>query len=387
MKISFLTNGYGEDRTGSFIACELRQLAPKHPIIAIPMVSRGNDFQKHGFETVWEGAFPPGQGFGSQEIRLFLKDIPYARDYLRYLLFLARHRSEFDHAFVVGDVFLLIHAYFGLGRKTVFLALAKSDHMNPHLEIEEWVIRHFASQVLTRDAYTAERLRKKGIHARFLGNPIRDGLGRPGPEKPSNPPVVGLLPGSRDEANHNFRRILKVIDGIPDAVTYLCALSPVLDIGKMAESVREDGWMLMAGDMLRKGNKVVKMGKDLFETVLHDSTLVVGMSGTANEQAVGMGRPVVSFMGAGAQTTPARMIDQERLLGGAAVYISDFPEGVSREVSWLLAHPEERARRGAIGCERMGPPGGAKKIAEFLAEEFGLYKADLQNRACRPTSL
>ena len=145
--------------------------------------------------------------------------------------------------------------------------------------------------------------------------------------------------------------------------------------------------MMMAGGMLRKWNKVVKMGKDLFETVLHDSTLVVGMSGTANEQAVGMGRPVVSFMGAGAQTTPARMIDQERLLGGAAVYISDFPEGVSREVSWLLAHPEERARRGAIGCERMGPPGGAKKIAEFLAEEFGLYKADLQNRACRPTSL
>ncbi len=372
MKISFLTNGYGEDRTGALIACELRALAPQHPIVAIPMVSSGNDFQKHGFETVWEGVFPPGQGFGSQEIRLFLKDIPYARDYLRYLGFLARRRSEFDHAFVVGDVFLLIHAYFGLGRKSVFLALAKSDHMNPHSRIEEWIIRHFASHVLTRDAHTARCLQAKGINARFLGNPIMDGIGEPGPEKPAEPPVIGLLPGSREEAHHNFRRILAVIDAVPEPAQYLCALSPVLDIGTMADSVREDGWTLTPGDLLRKGDKAVQMGKDLFETVLHDSTLVIGMAGTANEQAAGMGRPVISFMGAGAQTTPSRMIDQERLLGGAVAYISDFPTGISREISWLLAHPEERARRGAIGRERMGPPGGAKRIAEFLVQEFAL---------------
>ena len=374
MNISFLTNGYGEDRTGALIATELRQLAPEQSIVAIPMVSNGDAFQKQGFSTVWEGSFPPGQGFGSQEFRLFLKDIPYARDYFRYLGFLARRRSEIDHAFVVGDVFLLIHAYFGLGRKSIFLALAKSDHMNPHSGIEEWVIRKFASRVLTRDAYTAERLRAKGIDARFLGNPIMDGIGEPGPEKPADPPIIGLLPGSREEADANFRRILTVIDGVPEQAQYLCALSPVLDIEKMAESVRNDGWTLASGRLLCKGDKTVVMGKDLFESVLHDSTVVIGMAGTANEQAAGMGRSVISFVGAGAQTTPARMIDQERLLGGSAAYISDFPAGVSREISWLLAHPEERQRRGEIGRQRMGPPGGAKKIAEFLYEEFGLGK-------------
>ncbi len=372
MNISFLTNGYGEDRTGALIACELRQRVPQNSIVAIPMVSNGDAFQKLGFSTVWEGSFPPGQGFGSQEFRLFLKDIPYARDYFRYLGFLARQRAKIEHAFVVGDVFLLIHAYFGLGRKSIFLALAKSDHMNPHSSIEEWVIRRFASKVLTRDAYTAECLRAKGIDALFLGNPIMDGIGEPGPEKPSDPPVIGLFPGSRDEADQNFQRILAVIDGVPEPVQYLCALSPVLDIGKMAESVREFGWTLTEGNLLRKGDKAVLMGKNLFERVLHESTLVIGMAGTANEQAAGMGRPVISFVGAGAQTTPARMIDQERLLGGAAAYISDFPQGVSREISWLLARPEERERRGTIGRERMGPPGGAKKIAEFLVKEFGL---------------
>ena len=146
----------------------------------------------------------------------------------------------------------------------------------------------------------------------------------------------------------------------------------MLDIEKMAESVREDGWTLVDGRLLCKGEKTVVMGKDLFDTVLHDSTVVIGMAGTANEQAAGMGRSVISFVGAGAQTTPARMIDQERLLGGSAAYISDFPAGVSREISWLLAHPEERQRRGEIGRQRMGPPGGAKKIADFLFEEFGL---------------
>ena len=372
MNISFLTNGYGEDRTGALIACELRRLAPRHPIVAIPMVSRGNDFQKFGIETVWEGSFPPGQGFGSQDLTLFLKDIPYARDYFRYLGFLMRRRSAIDHAFVVGDVFLLIHAYFGMGRKCVFLALAKSDHMNPHSSIEEWVIRHFASRVLTRDAYTAERLRAKGIDARFLGNPIMDGIGEPGPEKKQDIPLIGLFPGSREEADSNFRRILSVIDGVPEPAQYLCALSPVLDMAKMAESARQDGWIPAGDGVLRKADKTVIMGKDLFETILHDACLVIGMAGTANEQAAGMGRPVISFTGAGAQTTPSRMIDQERLLGGAVAYISDFPAGVSREVSWLLAHPAERERRGAIGRERMGPPGGAKNIAEFLVQEFGL---------------
>jgi uncharacterized protein (TIGR03492 family) len=244
--------------------------------------------------------------------------------------------------------------------------------MNPHSAIEEWVIRHFASRVLTRDAYTAERLKAKGIDARFLGNPIMDGIGEPGPEKPAQTPVIGLFPGSRDEADANFRRILAVIDGIAEPARYLCAVSPVLDIEKLAESVRGDGWTLTDGALLRKGEKTVQMGKDLFETVLHESALVIGMAGTANEQAAGMGRPVISFMGAGAQTTPSRMIDQERLLGGAAAYISDFPAGVSREVSRLLDRPDERSRRGAIGRERMGPPGGAKKIAEFLQQEFGL---------------
>ena len=44
MNISFLPNGYGEDRTGALIACELRQLAPQHQITAIPMVSNGDAF-------------------------------------------------------------------------------------------------------------------------------------------------------------------------------------------------------------------------------------------------------------------------------------------------------------------------------------------------------
>jgi uncharacterized protein (TIGR03492 family) len=273
---------------------------------------------------------------------------------------------------VVGDVFILLLAYFGLQRKAIFLATAKSDHMNPHTSLEEWIIRRCSSRMLTRDGYTAQRLRTKGIDARFLGNPMMDGIGEASAEKQGHPPTIGLFPGSRDEADLNFRRILAVIDLLPEPARYLCAVSPGLDIEKMAESVRAEGWTLTGGEMLCKGDKAVQMGKDLFETVLHDSTLVIGMAGTANEQAAGVGRPVVSFLGAGTQTTPSRMIDQERLLGGAVAYISDFPEGVAREISWLLAHPEEREKRGAIGRERMGSSGGARKIAEFLVQEFRL---------------
>ena len=372
MKISFLTNGYGEDRIATLVAEELKKLAPAHSILAVPLVSAGDCFQTRGFEPIRKGAFPPAQGFGSQEFRLFLKDLPYSWECLRYIGFLMRRRSDFDHIFVVGDVFMLLLAYFGLQRKAVFMATAKSDHMNPHSSLEEWVIRRFSSRMLTRDDFTAQRLLAKGIDARFLGNPMMDGIGEAAPEKQTPLPVIGLFPGSREEADHNLRRILAVIDLVTEPIRYLCAVSPGIDIEKMAESVSAQGWTLTDGPTLRKGDKAVQMGKELFETVLHESTLVIGMAGTANEQAAGMGRPVISFVGAGAQTTPARMIDQERLLGGAVAYISDFPEGVAREISWLLANPEERDRRGAIGRERMGSSGGAKKIAEFLLQEFQL---------------
>ncbi len=106
--------------------------------------------------------------------------------------------------------------------------------------------------------------------------------------------------------------------------------------------------------------------------MISESEIVIGLAGTANEQAAGLGKPVVSFTGYGPQTTLRRMKDQARLLGSAVKFVSDFPNGVVTEISFLLSNPEERIRRGKAGSLRMGPPGGARNIANLLVKHFNL---------------
>jgi uncharacterized protein (TIGR03492 family) len=97
--------------------------------------------------------------------------------------------------------------------------------------------------------------------------------------------------------------------------------------------------------------------------------MAAGMAGTANEQAAGLGRVVITFPGHGPQACRARLRIQERLLGGAAIFVDGPAETVAAEIVRLLDDPEERARRAQAGRNRMGPPGASARIAEWLSAE------------------
>jgi uncharacterized protein (TIGR03492 family) len=107
-----------------------------------------------------------------------------------------------------------------------------------------------------------------------------------------------------------------------------------------------------------------------FTDAANQATVVLGMSGTANEQAAGLGKPVVALPGPGPQFTRKFLALQARLLGEALVP-AEGPEEAARAVLRLLANPEERARRGEAGRARMGPPGGADRLARWLVGRRG----------------
>jgi uncharacterized protein (TIGR03492 family) len=102
-----------------------------------------------------------------------------------------------------------------------------------------------------------------------------------------------------------------------------------------------------------------------FADALAHAAVVLGMAGTAHEQAAAMGRPVVGFPGQGAQFGPQFLRSQRRLLGDALIAARTWRDAADTVVH-LLQHPEERARRGAAGRDRMGPPGGAARVADRL---------------------
>lgn len=370
MDILFLSNCYGEDRSAALIARELKKLRPALSMAGAPLISRGEEYTKRGIPVITKGRTPPSGGFPTRSVRGFFLDIPTAYIPLKYYLILRGMREEINHAMVVGDVPLLILSHLSLRKKFIFLAPAKSDYQRPHYRIEEYLMRKLCRKVLTHDEYTADNLRKRRIPALFLGNPMMDNLTPEGLNLGSSP-LIGILPGSRSEAYRNFIRILKVVERIRERAGFAAAIPSSLSIDTISLLVKKENWILEEGKLKKNGKHIILV-QDGFEDVITKSDIIIGLAGTANEQAAGKGKPVISFPGYGAQTTPGRMKDQERLLGGAVKFIADFPEGVVKEISYLLTHPEERERRGKIGVSRMGPAGGAQRIAKLLIEEFNL---------------
>lgn len=373
LHICFLSNGYGEDNAAAQIAGRLKDRHPWSLVTGAPLVTAGDAYTGAGLPVLTQGTPPPSGGFPLKSLRGFLLDVPCVPRYSRYCSVLRNRRAEIDHAVVVGDVALLALGYLSFRRRLIFVELAKSSFKGSHCGIEERLLRRIPCKVLTRDEPTARDLRDRGIDADFLGNPMMDGLTPKGVDL-GDGPMVGILPGSRDEAYRNLRRLLAVVERMDEGVRFVCAMPSCLRLERIIESVRADNWAFKDGHLSKNGRSIL-MARDCFEDVISKSQVILGLAGTANEQAAGVGTPVVSFAGCGPQTTAGRMRDQERLLGGAVKFVRDFPEGVVSELSRLLVDPAERVRRGRIGSLRMGAPGGSDAIVQFLAEEFGLRSA------------
>jgi len=91
------------------------------------------------------------------------------------------------------------------------------------------------------------------------------------------------------------------------------------------------------------------------------------MAGTATEQCVGLGKPVVTLAGAGPQFDRRFALAQERLLGSPSIKLAeDVTDAAEKLAGLLLPCPDESAlglaRRN--GLERMGLPGASEKIAD-----------------------
>jgi len=377
--ILFVSNCFGEDRVASLIAKEFKFLCKQHKksirIYGATLMGNGREYTVNNIELVYHSPLPPSGGFPTKSIKGFFADLISGSFFniLKFVKALKKLYNEIDTIFVVGDIFLLFLSKLALkNKKFFFFALAKSDYFMPHYLIEKWFLKTNNIDVLTRDELTAKNFQSDGIKAYYFGNPMMDNLFSKGlnVEIPEDKRVIGILPGSRFEAYGNFKKILFLIDKIErNDLFYIAALPHTLDVRKIIDislksgfSVSQKGYITR----LKKDLKEVLLLYDSFVEVINLSEIIIGLAGTANEQAAGLGKPVITFKGCGPQSTEVRLKEQEKLLGGASKYIKNFPYGVIREIEFLLDNSDEVELRGRIGKERMGGPGGAKKIAGWL---------------------
>jgi len=369
-----VTNGYGEDVE---VAQVLRALPPGAvDVVAYPLVGVGHAYPSGVTLLDPRREFPSG-GFGARvgaaalwgDLRLgWLRFWKAQRRTLR------SQRGRADLVVAGGDAYCLWMAA-AAGGPVVYLALPRSEYIGPHSALELRVIKRMASQVFTRDEVTAAALRRRGIPAEFRGFTLMDTLAPTGDTFgiASGRPVLTLLPGSKPAAFDNLRLLLRAAamirggDDGPPAV--LVAWSPNLSRDQLREVVEAWSGRWAGPERFECDGLAVLVTSDRFADALARATVVLGMAGAAHEQAAGLGKPVVAFPGTGPQFTARFLREQQRLLGDVLV-VAETPEAGAAAASALLRDPAERERRGRIGRERQGGPGGSSAIAQYLLERL-----------------
>lgn len=231
-----------------------------------------------------------------------------------------------------------------------------------------------ADRVYARDAATASYLSGRGVAAAYLGNPMMDGLAAPpleglGPDAGRD--VVALLPGSRAHAAESVRFMIGVLERVPAVhglVAWLGDEVPEPPEGwEPEQAVTASVGGVRAAWRRPAGGQRVWWVEGRFASVLASARAVVGTTGTANEQAVGLGLPVVAFV-----VPPLYGADfvrnQARLLGRGLLVSKREPAAVAARLVEALRDERVRAAAKAAGAERMGLPGGSAALADDLAE-------------------
>ena len=402
--VLLLSNGHGEDLSGAKIAEAL--MARGIAVEALPLVGHGRPYRRVGVPVLGSTRECSTGGLGYTSLAGQLREIREGQwtYLLGRLLWLARHRRRFQRVVGVGDLLAVLGAWLGGPGAAVDL-VAYSSHYEGQLRLP-WPCGALLRsprivQIWSRDALTARQLSAQlGKPVVFAGNPFLDGVidtAHPSAQPPAQATPQGqnlaLFPGSRmPEALHNLALMLQVVSRLPSALHEGQQQGPQLRIqaalvsSLTAEAIEAMaaplGWQLdPSRSLLRRGAWQVELGWGQFAAILNRADLALASAGTASEQAVGLGKPVLQLCGRGPQFTAAFAEAQRRLLGpgvscatgkpGSAAVLQATADLAAQQLAALAdpaAGPRWRHQLAALGAERIGAPGGSAQIATTIME-------------------
>ena len=395
--VLLLSNGHGEDLSGAKIAEAL--MARGIAVEALPLVGHGRPYRQLGVPVLGRTQECSTGGLGYTSLAGQLREIREGQwtYLLGRLLWLARHRKRFGRVLGVGDLLAVLGAWLGGPGAAVYL-VAYSSHYEGRLRLP-WPCGALLRsprivQIWSRDALTAHQLSAQlGKPVVFAGNPFLDGVidaAHPSAQPPAQATPQGqslaLLPGSRmPEALHNLALMLQVVSRLPgQPLRIQAALVSSLTAEAIEAMAAPLGWRLdPSRSLLRRGPWQVELGWGQFAAILNRADLVLASAGTASEQAVGLGKPVLQLCGRGPQFTVKFAEAQRRLLGpgvscatgkpGSAAVLQATADLAAQHLAVLAdpaAGPAWRRQLAALGAERIGAPGGSVQIATAIMERI-----------------
>ena len=391
-RILLLSNGHGEDLSGALIGQELQKLG--HRVDALPLVGHGRAYAQASVPLLGRTREYSTGGLGYTSLLGRLTEVLQGQVLylLGRLLLLLRLARRYDLILVVGDVIPLLAAWL-CGRPFATYLVAYSSHYEGRLRLP-WpcgscLQSRRSLRLYSRDQLTADDLGSQLQRpVLFTGNPFVDGsLGAC--ESLAGAPLqrLGLLPGSRlPEALQNLELMLQVLERLPlelrrpARLGLHAALVGKLTPQEVAPLASGRGWRLHldgeTGCRLQRGPLQLQLEWGRFAAVVQQCDLLLSMTGTAAEQCVGLGKPVLQLEGGGPQFTAGFAEAQRRLLG-PGVFCGEGStgseeqlDGTARLIQTLLERlqddPGWRQELRQVGRQRIGSGGGAARMATDL---------------------
>jgi len=372
VRLLVITNGVGEDSIGAGI---VRRLPAGFQTAAYPTLGDGSAYANI-CPVVGPRAHLASQGSRvgggsiSRDLRGGLRgSIPHTRRFLK------RARADYAEVLVSGHIVGVAACWLAAIRGITYVDVYRSGYGSRYSMIEKWVIARTARRVFARHPDLAAALAAAGVEARAVGNVMMDTVPSGdylADQRRLRLKAVALLPGSRAGAIASFRLQVEALAALTEDLRpdVFVLLADGIEPAQLAEAT---GLFLHepvgreAGDLGRLSGRGLRinMVRGALAEVLAESDLVLSQAGTASIQAMGLGRPVLTMLDG--TERPTRVADESRFFGDARETVPADPAVLAAAMTRLLDDRRELARRGAIGAERVGPPGAIREIVASLA--------------------
>ena len=360
-KILFISNGFAEDLVAITLIKELRKIYSEVEISCLPIVGNTKHFKDLDVNIIGPHWKLPSEGLNYGDWLLHLLDFLWGLPVLitGQIFSLFINRNKFDLTITLGD-------YVGIAAAAIAKVSSPLIHIwvCPARYYPQYVRKHIKKHGVSiyQRGPGPSSLDDTGIEVKCVGNPLFDTFEITGEDfnLHKNIPTIGVLPGSRKVAYKNLRLLTKVLDSMLQKrkVNFLIALSPKLEKGKFIKTMKQ--YSTLSNEFIIT---------DKFGDVLNTSDLIIGLARTANEQALALGKPVVTFWGKGFSMSE-KMVRKHahRIMKKNALLFPPDPEKIVSGVLSLLDDPKKMEEMGKKGMEIMGPRGGSRVIAQDIKD-------------------
>jgi len=373
-RLLVISNGIGEDSVGAEL---VRRLPKDVTVEAYPTLGDGQHY---------EGVCPivgPRAKLPSEGSRVnrgtIVKDLAggLLGTIWPGLKFLRTARNNYDEVLVIGD-FVGVGACWLAGiRRIVWVDVYHSGFGRGYHALEKAIIRRTCRAVFCRHQKLAEGLAGPDLDVRAAGNVMMDTI--PSGEYPADQrrlrlQAVTLLPGSREATATNFALQVEAITQLPADLrpdVFVAVAEGVTPeaLGEAANMFVHPPTRASGSDLGRLSGRGlhINLARGALGDLVDASDIVLSQAGTATIQAVGLGKPVITFI---RESERHKRIEEEnRLFGIARETVPAEAPALAAALQKLLLDKEECARRSEFGKERIGGPGVIDEIIACLQRQ------------------